>query len=34
MCNPYACEIEAERIIKMLQDIKDAPAFEWEAGHT
>jgi putative SOS response-associated peptidase YedK len=33
MCNDYAREIEAGRIIKALREMEDVPPFEWEAGH-
>jgi len=33
VCNDYAREIEAERVIKALREMENVPPFEWEAGH-
>ena len=32
MCNDYAREIEAGRVIKLLREMENVPAFEWEGG--
>lgn len=32
MCNDYAREIEAGRIVKLLRDMENIPPFEWRGG--
>src|SRR5580698_2204285 len=32
MCNEYAREIEAARIIQYMEEMKDTPPFVWTAG--
>jgi hypothetical protein len=33
VCNDYAREIEAGRVIKLLGEMENLPSFEWEAGY-
>jgi putative SOS response-associated peptidase YedK len=33
VCNDYAREIEASRVINALREMENVPPFEWEAGH-
>ena len=32
MCNDYAREIEAGRVIRLMKEMENIPPFEWEAG--
>jgi hypothetical protein len=32
MCNDYAREIEAGRVIRLRKEMENIPPFEWEAG--
>jgi len=32
MCNDYAREIEAGRVIRLMKEMENVPPFEWEAG--